>query len=53
MAAAAAVAHSAELTGATIEVVVPGGRGVIELIDGVAWLSGPAEYVFWGEWKGA
>jgi len=51
MAAAAAVAHAMGLTGERVSVVVPGGLGLIELIDGVAWLSGPADYVFWGEWR--
>jgi hypothetical protein len=27
---------------------VPGGSGVVEMKDGVAWLTGPAEYSFSG-----
>jgi len=46
MVAAAAVA----LDGAdgVIRVIVPGGSGVVEMKDGVAWLTGPAEYSFSG-----
>jgi len=46
MVAAAAIA----LEGAdgTIQVNVPGGTGQVELKDDVAWLTGPAEYVFSG-----
>lgn len=48
MVAAAAVA----LGGAdgTIRVDVPGGSGQVEIRDKVAWLTGPAEYVFSGSW---
>jgi diaminopimelate epimerase len=48
MAAAAAVA----LNGAdgTMTVEVPGGAGSVEIRDGVAWLTGPAEYSFRGTW---
>jgi diaminopimelate epimerase len=49
MAAAAAVTHHLGLTGAAVEVAVPGGVGRVELIDGVAWISGSARYVFRGE----
>jgi diaminopimelate epimerase len=53
MAAAAAVARAAGMIGDHVEVVVPGGRGAVDLIEDVAWLTGPANYVFWGEWKDA
>ncbi len=48
MAAAAAVA----LKGAdgTVSVEVPGGTGSVEISDGIAWLTGPAEYSFRGVW---
>ncbi len=50
MAAAAAVAaHSYELEG-RIPVSTQGGRGEVEIIDGVAWLTGPAEVAFTGVW---
>ena len=48
MAAAAAVA----LKGAdgSVTVNVPGGTGSVEIRDGIAWLTGPAEYSFRGVW---
>ena len=48
MAAAAAVA----LNGAdgSMTVNVPGGTGSVEIRDGIAWLTGPAEYSFRGVW---
>jgi diaminopimelate epimerase len=51
MAAAAAVAgQTMQLD--EIAVSVPGGDGHIRFADGVAWLSGPAEFVFAGAWPG-
>lgn len=32
------------------EIEVPGGVGMVEIRDGIAWLTGPAEYVFSGVW---
>jgi diaminopimelate epimerase len=49
MAAAAAVTQSLGLTRTAVEVSVPGGIGRVELVDGVAWISGSARYVFRGE----
>jgi diaminopimelate epimerase len=46
MVAAAAVALDGR--DGTIRVNVPGGVGQVEIIDKVAWLTGPAEYVFTG-----
>jgi diaminopimelate epimerase len=46
MVAAAAVALDGR--DGTIRVDVPGGVAQVEIIDKVAWLTGPAEYVFTG-----
>lgn len=48
MAAAAAVALAG--VDGDVAVTVPGGTGRVEISDGIAWLTGPAEYVFEGVW---
>ena len=48
MAAAAAVALKGADGSVTVE--VPGGTGSVEIRDGIAWLTGPAEYSFRGVW---
>jgi diaminopimelate epimerase len=47
---AAAVAAAAGMGGAEggVPVRAPGGTGHVEILDGVAWLTGPAEYSFRG-----
>ena len=47
-AAAAVVAHAAGLTGDRTTVVLPGGPLQVELVDGSAWITGPARTVFAG-----
>lgn len=50
MVASAAVARSLGLVGDTVEVGVTGGVASVAFdADGVAWLTGPAEYSFTGE----
>lgn len=51
MVAAAAVARRRG-GGDRITVVVPGGTAHVEFDDGAAWLVGPAETVFSGDWPG-
>ena len=48
-AAVAAVAFQDGRTGRTTGIELPGGRLRVELIDGVAWISGPAVLVFSGK----
>lgn len=48
MAAAVAATQTLGLTSGSVATEVPGGVGVVEIRDGVAWLSGPAEYSFRG-----
>lgn len=48
MVAAAFVASKTHQLEGAIAVNVPGGRGYVELRDGVAWIRGPAEYSFRG-----
>jgi diaminopimelate epimerase len=48
MVAAAFVAIKTDRLEGRIPVEVPGGVGYVELREGVAWLSGPAEYSFRG-----
>lgn len=48
MVAAAFVATKTGNLDGSIAVNVPGGRGQVELRDGVAWLRGPADYSFRG-----
>lgn len=51
--AAAAVTRGSGRIGTTaIRVELPGGRALVELIDGTGWLTGPARVVFQGEWAG-
>ncbi len=52
-AAAAAVAHRLGRVGSETIVRLPGGDLVVTLDDRGAWLTGPANYVFEGEWHGA
>jgi len=49
-AAAAAVAHRLGRVGTTTTVRLPGGDLVVTLDERGAWLTGPATYVFEGEW---
>ena len=51
-AAAAAVAHRLGRVGRTTTVRLPGGDLVVTLDERGAWLTGPANYVFEGEWRG-
>lgn len=48
MVAGAFVATKTDKLEGVIAVEVPGGRGEVELRDGVAWLRGPVEYSFRG-----
>lgn len=48
MVAAAFVATKAARMATPIVVAVPGGEGQVDFRDGVAWLTGPAEYSFTG-----
>lgn len=52
MAAAALVAGDRSSAAGPIEVAVPGGVGSVEIRDGVAWLTGPAEVSFSGTFGG-
>ncbi|MEK7252688.1 MAG: diaminopimelate epimerase [Actinomycetota bacterium] len=47
-AAAAAAGHALGLTGESVTVRLPGGELRVELIDGSAWIEGPATVVFAG-----
>ena len=47
-AAAAAVAAQNGVAGTTTDVELPGGRLEVELLDGTAWITGPARLVFSG-----
>jgi diaminopimelate epimerase len=47
-AATAAAAHALGLTGSRVIIHLPGGTLAVELIDGVAWIEGPAVTVFSG-----
>ncbi len=49
-AAAVSVAYEEGLTGNSVEVLLPGGSLQVELIEGVAWIEGPARVVFAGAW---
>lgn len=49
-AAAVAVAHQLGKVGEKVTVELPGGEARVSIAAGTAWLSGPAEYVFEGEW---
>jgi diaminopimelate epimerase len=49
-AAAAAVAHRMNRVGSTTTVRLPGGDLLVTLDERGAWLTGPANYVFTGEW---
>ena len=51
-AASVAVAHHAGLVGEATTVGLAGGPLDVELIDGIAWLIGPATEVFEGRWSG-
>ena len=51
MAAAAAVAAESYGLEGRIPVETPGGWGEVEIVNGVAWLSGPAEVAFTGIWE--
>jgi diaminopimelate epimerase len=50
-AAAAAVAHRMGRVGAITTVRLPGGDLLVTLNERGAWLTGPANYVFEGEWR--
>jgi len=47
-AASVAVAHARGLTDAVVTVVLPGGELQVEIVDGSAWITGPARAVFEG-----
>jgi diaminopimelate epimerase len=47
-AAAVAAAHRSGLTGSEVEVHLPGGVLRVEIVDGEAWIEGPANEVFRG-----
>ena len=47
-AATAAAAHALGMTGSRVLIHLPGGTLGVELIDGVAWIEGPAVAVFRG-----
>jgi diaminopimelate epimerase len=47
-AAAVAVAHRRGLTSNRVEVTLPGGVLLVEIVDGTAWIEGPAVTVFAG-----
>ena len=49
MVAAAMVASKAMGLTGVIPITAPGGEARVEFRDGVAWLTGPAEYSFTGE----
>jgi diaminopimelate epimerase len=48
MVAAAYVATKTDRLESPVSVTMPGGQGQVSFRDGVAWLRGPAEYVFRG-----
>lgn len=48
MAAAVAATHASGYTTGRVAVVVPGGTASVDIRDGVAWLTGPADYSFRG-----
>lgn len=50
-AAVAAVAHRLGRVGTTTTVRLPGGDLLVTLDERGAWLTGPANYVFEGEWR--
>lgn len=52
-AAAVAVAHEMGKIGSTAPVHLRGGELQVDLLDGDAWITGPAEYVFEGTWSSA
>ena len=47
-AAAVAVANARDLTASSTTVDLPGGRLFVELLDGTAWITGPANVAFSG-----
>lgn len=49
---AAAVAAARQEDGRAVRVTVPGGTGSVTIRDGVAWITGPAEYSFRGSVAG-
>jgi len=49
-AAAAAVARARGVVGDDVTVDLPGGRAIVSFRDGSAWLTGPASYVFEGDY---
>lgn len=48
MAAVVATVQADGSVSGPVEVEVPGGRAIVEIRDGVAWISGPADYSFRG-----
>jgi diaminopimelate epimerase len=48
MVAAAAVARHLGLSEETVSIRVPGGTGVVELVEGTSWLTGPVRVVYRG-----
>ncbi len=51
MAAAAVASMRHRQLADEVDVVVPGGTAGVRLADGIAYLTGPAEYVFEGVWE--
>lgn len=49
---AAAVAAARHEPGIPVPVTVPGGKALVTIRDGVAWISGPADYSFTGSVAG-
>jgi len=50
--AAVVAAHLYGMAGERVDITLPGGRVVVEWDEvGECYLEGPAETVFWGEWR--
>jgi len=47
-AAAVAEAHRSGRTGPSVTVLLPGGELAVEIVDSIAWIEGPATFVFSG-----
>ena len=52
-AAAVAEAHRSGRTGPSVTVVLPGGELLVEIVEGTAWIEGPANTVFAGSLAGS
>jgi diaminopimelate epimerase len=51
-AAAVAEGHRSGRTGSSVTVVLPGGELLVEIVEGTAWIEGPANAVFAGSLAG-